>query len=297
MTKPPIFGRILFLLAKMIGLLPLVLLRMMGSLVGWLAYQSRSREAHVARCNMNIIYPNDSDKAKELNVRAIMRSSGQTLFETLAIWTRPRTRAIKLIGKITGLEHFELALAKGKGVLIAGPHYGNWELLLKFLAEHGALSLVYRVPKKSYGDYFLSLARGGPNVTLVPAEATAMRPLLRALQKGETVGITPDQQPKMGGGEFVPFFGKSVLTLSLIAKLSKRSGAPVVFAYTERTKHGFDLHFEAATTELQDDDLLKALNIMNQHVQRIAERDFRQYQWTYKRFSIRPNPSEPNPYK
>jgi Kdo2-lipid IVA lauroyltransferase/acyltransferase len=297
MTKPPILGRILFLLAKMIGLLPIVLLRALGSFAGWLAYHSNSRETHVARCNMQLIYPNDSAHSNEQKVRAILRSAGQTLFETLAIWSRPRPRALQLIGQIHGIRHLETALSKGKGVLIAAPHYGNWELLLKFLSERAPFSLVYRVPKKTYGDYFLHLARGGPNVSLVPAEATAMRPLLRALQHGETVGITPDQQPKMGGGEFAPFFGKQALTLSLIAKLSKRSGAPVIFAYTERTARGFDVYFEAETLELQDDNLLNALSIMNQHVQRIAERDFRQYQWTYKRFSIQADPSMKKPYK
>lgn len=297
MTNPPIFGRILYLLAKMLGLLPLPILRALGSLAGWLAYHGNSRETHVARCNMHVIYPNETTESKEHKVRAIMRSSGQTLFETLAIWTRPRPSALKLIGTIHGIENLHAALAKGKGVLIAAPHYGNWELLLKFLAERAPFSLVYRVPKKAFGDYFLHLARGGLNVSLIPAEATAMRPLLRALQKGETVGITPDQQPKMGGGEFVPFFNKQALTLSLIAKLSKRSGAPVVFAYTERTANGFDLYFEAETTALQDDDLHKALSIMNLYVQRIAERDFRQYQWTYKRFSIQADPAEKKPYK
>jgi len=36
---------------------------------------------------------------------------------------------------------------------------------------------------------------------------------------------------------------------------------------------------------------------MNRRVQAIAERDFRQYQWTYKRFSIRQDPNAKNPYK
>ena len=33
---------------------------------------------------------------------------------------------------------------------------------------------------------------------------------------------------------------------------------------------------------------------MNRRVQAIAERDFRQYQWTYKRFSLQPD--DANPY-
>ncbi len=72
MTNPPIFGRILFLLAKMLGLLPLAFLRVLGSLVGWLAYHSNSRETHVARCNMHLIYPNDTAESKEQKIRGII---------------------------------------------------------------------------------------------------------------------------------------------------------------------------------------------------------------------------------
>ena len=118
------------------------------------------------------------------------------------------------------------------------------------------------------------------------------------LQKGETVGITPDQQPKQGGGEFVPLYGIPALTLSLIAKLAGRSGAPVLFSYCERNRDGsFDVIIEADEPALRDPDLLTAMTAMNNRVQTVAERDFRQYQWTYKRFSIRPDKSEKNPYR
>lgn len=297
MTNPAFFGRVLFLLARTIGLLPLPLLRRLGTLAGRLSYRLDNRETRVARRNLQLINPDDSPQQREQKVKGILESSGQTLFETLAVWTRPREKALKLLTGVQGRQHFDAALAKGKGMIIAGPHYGNWELLLKYLAHNGPLSLVYRAPEKAYGDDFLGRARGGPNVTLVPAETTAMRPLLKALQRGETVGITPDQQPKQGGGEFVPFFGVPALTLSLIAKLAGRHGTPVVFAYAERSAQGFVMHFEPEEPALHDSDLSVALAAMNRRVEAIANRDFRQYQWTYKRFSIRPDPSEQNPYK
>lgn len=296
MTKPHVFGRFLFLLARMLGLLPLALLRTLGTMAGWTSYRLDGRETRVARRNVQLIYPDDSPQQHELKVKGILWSSGQTLFETLAVWTRPRQKALKLLTGVQGRQHLDAALAKGKGVIVAGPHYGNWELLLKFLAHNGPLSLVYRVPEKAYGDDFLGRVRGGANVTLVPAEATAMRPLLKALQRGETVGITPDQQPKQGGGEFAPFFGIPALTLSLIAKLAGRNGTPVLFAYAERDAQGFVIHIEAEEPALHDADLSVALAAMNHRVEAVARRDFRQYQWTYKRFSIRPDPSEQSPY-
>jgi KDO2-lipid IV(A) lauroyltransferase len=298
MSKPTIIGRLFFLLAGAISLLPLTFLRKAGRALGWVSYRMNTRECRVARRNLQLIYPMDGTEPIEQKLRALLASTGQTVFETLAAWTRPRRRSLKLIRNIYGLEYLQKAHAAGHGVLLATPHYGNWELLLQFMAEHVPLSVVYNPPESIHLDSFLYLARNADTVHMVPAEVSSMRPLLRALQKGETVGITPDQQPKQGGGEFVPFFGIKALTLSLIAKLANRSGAPVLFSYCERNDDGtFDVYIEADEPGLRNPDLLTAMSVMNRRVQAMAERDFRQYQWTYKRYSIRPEPTEKNPYK
>lgn len=296
MTKPHFLARLLYLLARLIGALPFALLQVFGKMMGFISYHCNNRETRVARRNMQLIHPNESAEQHEARVKGILNSTGQTVFETIAAWTRSRPKALKLINQVHGLENFQQALALGKGVLIAAPHHGNWELLIHYVANLAPLSLVYGVPKKKVADDFLSLARNGHNLLMVPGEATAMRPLLRALHKGELVGITPDQQPKIGGGEFAPFFGYSALTLTLIAKLAQRSGAPVIFTYSERTPNGYDVFFDPPDTAVADPDLSIALAAMNQHVQAIAERDFRQYQWTYKRFSIQANRSDKKIY-
>lgn len=297
MTCSAFYGQLLYQSARLIGLLPLSWLRLAGAALGRASYAMNSRETRVTRRNLQLIGLADTPAALERNTRALMRSTGQTLMETLAVWTRPRRRVLALVREVHGEALYAEARAQGKGVLLAVPHYGNWELVIECLAARGPFSLVYRVPESAGGDRFLHLARGGHNVRLVPAEATAMRPLLRALQNGETVSITPDHQPKEGGGEFAPFYGHPALTLSLIAKLAQRTGAPVLFAYTERCRGGFSLHFEAEEPALHAADLSVALAAMNRRVQAIADRDFRQYQWTYKRFSIRPDRTDKSTYR
>ncbi|MDY0022293.1 lipid A biosynthesis lauroyl acyltransferase, partial [Arenimonas caeni] len=232
-------------------------------------------------------------------VRDVMRETGRAAFETLRLWTRPRADALSLVSGCVGLGLLQAAEAAGRGVIIAAPHYGSWELLVEFMAARGPFSLVYRVPESAAGDGFLRLARGGENVRLVPAEANAMRPLWRALQAGEVVGITPDHQPKLGGGEFAPFFEVPALTLSLIPKLAARTGAAVLVAYAERGGDGrYTVHFEPAPADIASDDLVRATTAMNAAVEAVARRDLRQYQWTYKRYTLRPPGSgEPNPYK
>ena len=293
-----LLGRALYALAWIVGRLPLPAQRALGAWAGHLRLVLDRRASRVARRNLEIIQPDWTPAQRETEVDRILRATGSNALETIRIWTRPRADNLALVRNLYGESLLADALAQGRGLILAAPHFGNWELLIEYMASRGPFSLVYRVPEKRFGDIFLRLARGGENVLLVPAETNAMRPLFRALKAGETVGITPDQQPKLGAGEFAPFFGRQSLTLSLIPKLAARSGAPVVFAYAEPVPGGFDIHIETAMATIASDDLVLATTAMNAQVEAIARRDLRQYQWTYKRFSKRPPGSgETNPYR
>ncbi len=293
-----LLGRALYALAWIVGRLPLPTQRALGAWAGQVMHRLDRRASRVARRNLEIIQPEWTPEQREAEVIRILRATGSNALETLRIWTRPRADNLALVRSVQGESLLAGALAQGRGLILAAPHFGNWELLIEYMASRGPFSLVYRVPEKRFGDVFLRLARGGKNVLLVPAETHAMRPLFRALKAGETVGITPDQQPKLGAGEFAPFFGRQSLTLSLIPKLAARSGAPVVFAYAEPVAGGFDIHIEAALATIASDDITLATTTMNAQVEAIARRDLRQYQWTYKRFSRRPPGSgETNPYR
>ncbi|MFT3808164.1 lipid A biosynthesis lauroyl acyltransferase [Arenimonas sp.] len=297
MAVSQILGRLMFAGAALVGFLPLPLARWLGAVSGRLAHALGTREAKVARRNLELIAPELDARAREGLVGEILRATGRNLLETLRVWTHKRGANLRLVRAVHGVELLDRALADGRGLIVSAPHYGNWELLIQYLASRAPFSLVYRVPEKAAGDVFLRLARGGPNVRLVPAETNAMRPLWKALKEGGMVGITPDQQPKFGGGEFAPFFGRQALTLSLIPRLAERSGAPVVFAWAEPVPGGFDIRFEQADPRIADPDLVVATTAMNAQVEAIARRDLRQYQWTYKRYSRRPRGSgEKNPY-
>ena len=141
-------------------------------------------------------------------------------------------------------------------------------------------------------------------VTQVRAEGPGVRQLFKILKDGGVVGILPDQQPKQGDGEFAPFFGVPALTMTLLGRLAHRTGATVVFAWCERIDNGrdgrpaFALHIEAAPEAVSDADPAVAVTALNAGVERIARRDPSQYQWTYKRFTLRPSGSGyDNPYR
>jgi KDO2-lipid IV(A) lauroyltransferase len=183
-------------------------------------------------------------------------------------------------------------------VIVAAPHFGNWELLNQWLASRGDIAIVYRAPASDVGDAFLQLVRSGDNVRQVRAEGPAVRQLFKVLKDGGAVGILPDQQPKAGDGVFAPFFGVPALTMTLVNRLAERTGAIVLFAWCERVGNDleFALQVQPAPEAIADPDPLRAATALNEGVERVARRDPAQYQWTYKRYTLRPDTAEANPY-
>ena len=90
--------------------------------------------------------------------------------------------------------------------------------------------------------------------------------------------------------------------MTLLGRLATRSGATVLMAWCERIDDEgrgpvFALHVEPAPAAVSDPDPATSAAALNAAVERIARRDPAQYQWTYKRFSVRPPGSgEENPY-
>jgi KDO2-lipid IV(A) lauroyltransferase len=224
----------------------------------------------------------------------------------LAFWTRPHARNLAMLRERHGEALFDAAIAAGRGVIVAAPHYGNWELLNQWLASRTPLAILYKPPESKIGEAFLRRVRAddasAARVEQVPAEGSAVRRLLRVLQAGGVVGILPDQQPKGGDGVFAPFFGIDALTMTLLPRLAARTGATVLYAYCERIASpgaapAFALRIEAAPDGIASDDAAEGARALNAGVERIARRDPAQYQWTYKRYSRRPPGSgETSPY-
>lgn len=293
-------GFTLYVLAAAIGRLPLAALDRLGDGLAWLARVANVREARVARVNLALIQPQASAAQRDRYVRAVLRATFRGLLETLRFWTRREADNLRLIGSVHGQDAFDAALASGKGLIIAAPHYGNWELLNQWLASRTPITVLYRPPEHPSGEAFLRRVRGRSNVRQVAAGASAARQLLKTLQAGGVVGILPDQLPKSGDGVYALFYGREVLSMTLLPRLAQRTGATVLFAVAERVTANdgdarFEVRLDPAPDALFDADPVVATTAMNAAIQAIVERDPAQYQWTYKRFGKRPA-GQVNPY-
>lgn len=295
--------------------LPWALLRALADALAGLWLRLDAREARVARRNLELTQPGLAPERRDRLLREILRTTARQLMETLRLWTRPHGRNLAMLREMHGTDLFDAALASGRGLIVAAPHYGNWELLNQWLAARTPLAILYRPPESAVGEAFLRRVRADKSahpersaagaepkdrVTQVRAEGAGIRELYKRLKAGGVVGILPDQQPKAGDGAFAPFFGLPAYTMTLLGRLAERSGATVLFAYCERIDDdlGFALRIEAAPAGIASTDAEAAATALNQAVEAIARRDPAQYQWTYKRYTLRPSRDRAdNPYR
>jgi len=291
-------ARLFYALLWLGGRLPLRLAHRLGSLVGFAARAIGLREARVSRRNLELCFPSMAAGERENLLRASLRQTGCTLAETARCWTRPASDNLVLVREVEGGALFDAALRSARGVIVAAPHLGNWELLNQWLAQHTPLAIVYRPPRLAWMEGLLRQARSHGNITQVRAEAAGVRQLLRMLKDGGCVGILPDQQPKRGEGEFAPFFGIEALTMTLLSRLAHKTDAIVLFAWAERLPHsaGFRVRVREAPDGIAVSDARQGVAALNAGVEACVHEAPSQYQWSYKRFTIRPPETGPNPY-
>ncbi|MGC1549477.1 MAG: lipid A biosynthesis acyltransferase [Rhodanobacter sp.] len=283
----------LYLLLRLFGSLPLRTLQGVGALLGRIALWRRGRMVHCTAVNLAIARPELDAKAQAALLREATIEGGKSITEIVKIWGGGAERALGLIREVRGEALFDAALAAGKGVIIAAPHHGCWELLNYWLCRKTPMAILYRPPRIAAIEGLLRKVRGALAPEQVRAEGAGVRTLYKRLAAGGTVGILPDQKPRGGEGEFAPFFGREAMTMVLLPRLAARTGATVLFAFAERLPRGegYRIHFLPAPEGLADADLATACGALNRGVEACVGLAFAQYQWHYKRYTAGNRPS------
>ncbi len=119
---------------------------------------------------------------------------------------------------------------------------------------------------------------------LAPTDLGGVRQLLKALKRGEVIGVLPDQVPGNGEGEWAPFFGRPAYTMTLIGRLVESSGATVVMCRSERLPRGegYALYF----APLAIDAAISIPEQINAALETVIRNCPEQYLWSYNRYKV-----------
>ncbi len=289
-TSPKIAKALLYLLS----LLPLRANLKLGAVVGHLCYLLPNRHSRTIEHNLALCYPDMDDQERRQLLRNNLAETGKNLTELGPFWCWDKNKVTSLVCSQSGTEHLTRALSQNKGVIIAAPHTGAWELIgLKFTADR-PMHFLYRPGRKSTFDSLIINARERFGGKCYPITRRGLSALVRALKRGEVIGILPDQEPADEHGVFAPFFGHPAYTMTFVSNLAQKTGAPIVFAAMQRQQDnaGYHLHFFPSDEALVSTDPLTAASALNHHVEQCIAVAPDQYMWNYKRFKKTPPGSE-----
>lgn len=274
---------------KLYARLPLPVIHGMGVVAGWAMYFGSRKFARWTRENLQSSGLADTPRDFRSLLRRNIAETGKSSLETLAIWFRPYAQALRWVRACEGWEHVDAALARGRGLIFLTPHLGCYEITSLYYAAHHPISVLYRPPRKSWMAPLINAGRHRGQVTLAPTTMQGVRTLLKALKRGEAVGILPDQVPGNAEGEWAPFFGRPAYTMTLAGKLAEATGATVLMAFGERLSwgRGYVIHI----TPL---DQPPAPATLNRAIETLVRQKPEQYFWSYQRHKIPTGVQPPN---
>ncbi len=275
---------------RLLALFPLSIVHGMGSALGTWLWILNSRLRRDAVTNLRLCMPELNAVDREHLARGTLRETGKAITEIGPLWMWDTARTLSLVRSVSGEQDVLATLRSGRGVVLAAPHLGCWEIIGLYLAQRCPMTILYRPPRFADIERRMVAARERGGARLAPTSPAGVRHIYQALTKGECAGILPDQDPADGGGVFAPFFGIPANTMTLIPRLLRKTNAALFIAYARRLSagQGYDIHFVASDITHALGDEVSAATALNSAIEDAVRRLPDQYQWGYRRFKTRP---------
>jgi KDO2-lipid IV(A) lauroyltransferase len=292
---------LVLIVARALGWMPRGLARLVASGLAWSVYRFDARLCRVGRRNLELALPALSAPERDRILRGVFRSLGRQLVEFCRM-TRYTPENTRNWIRTEGLEHYQAAKARGKGVLVVTGHLGAWELSSFYHSLMGyTMGMVARPLDNRLLDRFVTGIRCMHGNRVLPKDQFA-RGLLRAMRAGQTVGILMDTNMTPPQGVFVQFFGMQACTASGVARVALKTGAAVLpgFMLWEPAEGKYVLHFGPelifSPTGDAERDILAATQQCASTTEDWIRRYPDQWLWIHRRWKTRPA-GEPGLYE
>jgi len=283
---------------KILGLLPRRLSRAFGIGLGRAVYLLHVRLRRVGMRNLALAFPDKTEAERAVILRGVFTSLGRQLAE-LCLFPKYTLENVEQVVVYDGLENYDRAYARGKGVLFLTAHFGAWELSAFAHSLHGHwLHVVMRPMDNQYLDRLIQSYRTMHGNKTVGKD-DFVRGLLAAMKAGEVVGILMDTNMTPPQGVFVDFFGIPACTASGLARIALRTDAAVVPGFTiwDQALGKYRLRFDPAVELVRTGDLEVDIVANTQRFTKVIEDYVRKYPeqwlWVHRRWKTRREGEKP----
>lgn len=180
----------------------------------------------------------------EAIARQVFCSMGRSLVEVCRFYHRRGGGIISRL-EIRGREHFDEAVAKGKGVIFLTGHCGNWELMALAYNHffNSTMSVVARHQNNPYLHSMVEKMRSSYNNRVIYKD-NAIRNIIGVLRKNGVVGMLLDQSVLPEEGCLISFLGRKAWASKAPVVIARKTGAAVLpaFVHREGDRHVCQIH-------------------------------------------------------
>ena len=299
--------RILF---AILGLLPRRSSLRVGESIGRLAYRFAGGFRRVALRNLEIAFPEKSLEDRESIARGSFENLGRVLGELTQF---PKATLASLRDQVVfefeseanrnapEIARAEKERAKGRGILLLGPHLGNWEIgVFAYSAlQHKLTYLARPLDNPLIEDFTVRLRTRFGNEPI--DKNNSVSKTMSILREGGILGVLPDVNVLPRDGVFVPFFGTLACTTSGVAMIAARTNAMIIpmccvwDKSSERYRVMYGKIIEHANTGDRHQDIVDTTAAFTTAMEKFIRAYPDQWLWIHKRWKVRPE-GEPDLY-
>ena len=193
-------------------------------------YRNISLRQKLVRENIKKAFPNWGPKKIESTIEKTYQFFFNNFIQFISIPKSWEDIEINVIGK----NILDKSMTKGKGIILISGHFGAWEILGKWVAQHVPLFTGIAHKQKNVGaNRFFQEQRELPGTKHI-FKKEPIKKMYEVLTQNGILGLVSDQDAKQKG-VFVNFFGIPASTPKGAAMFHLKTGAPIIIGVCMRT--------------------------------------------------------------
>lgn len=286
---------VFYCLTLIAATLPASITYRLGTLAGLLIPSIVPKRRAIAIDNISRALPfmtshplwNSSCADAGMLARETFKNLGRSLMEVCRLYHGRGEDVIANI-ELRGLENYEAARAKGKGLIFLTGHCGNWELLaLGFSSLFGeGMSVVARRQNNPFLDRMVERMRIHYNSRVIYKKG-ALKGILTVLKNGELVGLLADQAVFPEDGVLIDVLGRKAWASKAPVIIARKSDAAVVptFIHREGERQVITFYPEHQfSNDMSDEGIRLETQLLSRYVENFIVAHPTQWYWVHRRW-------------
>jgi len=269
-----------------------------ADVLGWTAFTVIRIRRKVTLANLRIAFPEKTEAERIAIARRSYCQFAKMVFEYSRFPVMTREDVLSLC-TLEGKEDIDRVLQEGKGGVLVGGHFGNWELMGAALVQMGyPVSFLVGEQHNKRIDDMMNRNRERMGAGIIHM-GIAVRGVIKVLRNNGIIALLSDQDAGREG-VFVDFFGRPSSVHQGPAVFALKMGSPVIFMNAVRLPEGrMRIVLKAVKSDGLNEATPENVRKVTQAYTTLLEKAIRQYPdhwfWMHRRWKTKPASANPTP--